>query len=71
MLKITNGEVYDPLNGVDGRVQDICVSDGKIVLQTRQRQILRSWKVLGLFQSSMVMSASAEAFGPSDCSPLG
>ncbi len=31
MLKIVNGEVYDPHNGVDGQVRDICVSDGKIV----------------------------------------
>ena len=31
MLKIVNGEVYDPLNGIDGQVRDICVSDGKIV----------------------------------------
>jgi len=31
MLKIINGEVYDPLNGVNGEVKDICVEDGKIV----------------------------------------
>ncbi|MFW9976739.1 MAG: formylmethanofuran dehydrogenase subunit A [Candidatus Thorarchaeota archaeon] len=28
---ITNGIVYDPLNGIDGEVKDICISDGKIV----------------------------------------
>jgi len=33
MLRIVNGEVYDPLNGIDGVVQDICVADGKIVAQ--------------------------------------
>jgi len=31
LLKITNGTVYDPANGIDGVVQDICVQDGKIV----------------------------------------
>ncbi len=31
MLRIVNGRVYDPINGVDGEVRDICVKDGKIV----------------------------------------
>jgi formylmethanofuran dehydrogenase subunit A len=31
MLGILNGRVYDPRNGVDGRVQDIWVRDGRIV----------------------------------------
>jgi len=31
MLRITGGKVYDPANGVDGVVQDICIADGKIV----------------------------------------
>ena len=31
MLRIVNGEVYDPLNGINGEVRDICVADGKIV----------------------------------------
>jgi formylmethanofuran dehydrogenase subunit A len=30
-LRITGGTVYDPANGVDGKVQDICIEDGKIV----------------------------------------
>ncbi|MEM3716069.1 MAG: formylmethanofuran dehydrogenase subunit A [Candidatus Bathyarchaeia archaeon] len=30
-LIIKNGFVYDPLNGIDGEVMDICVKDGKIV----------------------------------------
>ncbi len=28
---LTNGIVYDPANGIDGEVKDICISDGKIV----------------------------------------
>lgn len=30
-LRIVNGRVYDPANGVDGVVRDICIRDGKIV----------------------------------------
>lgn len=30
-LRIVNGKVYDPANGVDGEARDICVQDGKIV----------------------------------------
>src|SRR5580765_8970635 len=31
MLRITGGKVYDPANGVDGVIKDICISDGVIV----------------------------------------
>ena len=30
-LRIVNGRVYDPANGVNGAVRDVCVRDGKIV----------------------------------------
>lgn len=30
-LRITGGEVYDPANGVDGEVRDVCIEDGRIV----------------------------------------
>ncbi len=30
-IRITNGKVYDPINNVDGLLQDICIEDGKIV----------------------------------------
>ncbi len=30
-LRITGGTVYDPANGVDGEVRDICIADGRIV----------------------------------------
>ena len=29
-LKIVNGRIYDPANGIDGEVRDICITDGKI-----------------------------------------
>jgi formylmethanofuran dehydrogenase subunit A len=32
MLRITGGKVYDPANGIDGQVQDLCIGDdGKFV----------------------------------------
>src|SRR5918996_3965312 len=31
MLRISGGKVYDPANGVDGVVQDLCIADGRIV----------------------------------------
>jgi formylmethanofuran dehydrogenase subunit A len=31
MLRITGGKVYDPKNAIDGVIQDICISDGRIV----------------------------------------
>ena len=34
MLRITGGKVYDPANGVDGVIQDVCIEDGRIVKQT-------------------------------------
>ena len=30
-LRIVNGRVHDPANGIDGKTQDICIQDGKIV----------------------------------------
>ena len=33
MLRIAGGTVYDPANGVDGVVRDICIDAGKIVEQ--------------------------------------
>lgn len=35
MLRIINGEVYDPQNGITGEVRDIWVEDGKIVAGPR------------------------------------
>src|SRR6267154_1169553 len=31
MLRIKGGKVYDPANGINGVVQDVCISDGRIV----------------------------------------
>jgi formylmethanofuran dehydrogenase subunit A len=31
MLRIINGEVYDPVNNINGEVREICIDDGRIV----------------------------------------
>ena len=31
MLRITGGRVYDPANGVNGEVRDVCIADGRVV----------------------------------------
>jgi formylmethanofuran dehydrogenase subunit A len=33
MLRITGGTVYDPANGINGEVRDVCIADGRIVAQ--------------------------------------
>ncbi|MGB1800742.1 MAG: formylmethanofuran dehydrogenase subunit A [Gammaproteobacteria bacterium] len=30
-MRIINGKVYDPANGIDGKIKEICIEDGKIV----------------------------------------
>jgi formylmethanofuran dehydrogenase subunit A len=30
-MRIVNGKIYDPANGIDGVVQDICIKDGRII----------------------------------------
>ncbi len=32
-LRITGGAVYDPANGIDGEVRDVCMEEGRIVAQ--------------------------------------
>jgi formylmethanofuran dehydrogenase subunit A len=31
MLRITGGKVYDPANGINGEIRDLCITDGRIV----------------------------------------
>ncbi|MDR3541340.1 MAG: amidohydrolase family protein, partial [Desulfosporosinus sp.] len=31
MLKIINGQIYDPANGINGEVKDLYIQDGKII----------------------------------------
>ena len=36
-LRIAGGRVYDPANGVDGEVRDVCLDDGKVVADAARR----------------------------------
>src|SRR6266446_5706875 len=40
MLRITGGKVYDPANGIDGVVKDICIADGRIVSQVEGGRVI-------------------------------
>jgi formylmethanofuran dehydrogenase subunit A len=40
MLRITGGKVYDPANGVDGVVKDICISDGRITAEVEGARVI-------------------------------
>lgn len=35
-IRISGGSVYDPANGIDGVVKDICIADGHIVAQVEE-----------------------------------
>ncbi|MGH8473822.1 MAG: amidohydrolase family protein, partial [Gammaproteobacteria bacterium] len=39
-LRIVNGRLYDPINGVDGETKTICVHDGKIVADVQDAREL-------------------------------
>ena len=54
MLRIVNGRVYDPANGLDGVVKDLCVRDGRIVAEVPRdaksidaRGMCRNWSRRG------------------------
>ncbi len=40
MLRITGGKVYDPANGIHGKVKDICITDGRIVSELEGGRML-------------------------------
>src|ERR1044071_8723044 len=31
MLRIKNGKVYDPANGINGEIREICIDNGRVV----------------------------------------
>lgn len=35
-LRIINGRVYDPANGIDGEIKDLCIKDGKLVASVEE-----------------------------------
>jgi formylmethanofuran dehydrogenase subunit A len=40
MLRITGGKVYDPANGINGVVQDICIADGRVVADVQEGRVI-------------------------------
>jgi len=39
-LRIRGGKVYDPANGINGEIRDICISDGKIVAEVEGGRVI-------------------------------
>src|SRR5438093_7291558 len=48
MLRITGGTVYDPANGIDGIVKDICIADGRIVADAERAEDDRTIDASGM-----------------------
>jgi formylmethanofuran dehydrogenase subunit A len=48
MLRISGGKVYDPANGIDGIVKDVCIADGRIVADAERAQGERSIDASGM-----------------------
>ena len=40
MLRITGGKVYDPANGVDGVVKDVCIAGGRVVSSVKDERTI-------------------------------
>ena len=40
VMRITGGKVYDPANGIDGVVKDICIADGRIVADVEGGRVI-------------------------------
>ena len=48
MLRITGGKVYDPANGIDGVVKDLCIDDaGHFALLTHGPELVAALKAAG------------------------
>ncbi len=47
-LRITGGTVYDPANGIDGVVHDICIADGHIVPTVEHPEAVRTIDASGM-----------------------
>ena len=48
MLRISGGTVYDPANGIDGIVKDICIADGRIVADAEPAEDDRAINASGM-----------------------
>src|SRR6266446_488466 len=48
MLRISGGTVYDPANGIDGIVKDICIADGRIVADAERAEDDRAIDASGM-----------------------
>ena len=39
MIKLEGGRIYDPANGIDGKLMDLYIKDGKLVKPTAANKV--------------------------------
>lgn len=64
MLKIVNGKVYDPANGVDGEIKPIAVKDGRIVPEDALDATARTIDATGMIVFPGGVDIHAHIAGP-------
>ncbi|MCK5190892.1 MAG: formylmethanofuran dehydrogenase subunit A, partial [Methylococcales bacterium] len=47
LTKLTGGRVYDPANGVDGKVKDIYIKDGRIIKKPKDARVDKEYNLKG------------------------
>ena len=56
LIKLTGGTVYDPASGVDGKLQDIYIQDGRIVAKPTEAVVDKEYDLKG----KVVMSGAID-----------
>ena len=56
MIKLEGGKVYDPANGIDGKLMDLYIEDGKLVKPEAGKKVRQ---VIGL-NGSIVMAGGID-----------
>ncbi len=64
LVCIQNGEVYDPINGVNGQVRDIWIEDGRIVSPPPGRRADRTYDATGMVVMPAGVDLHAHIVGP-------
>ena len=57
MIKLEGGRVYDPANGIDGKLMDLYIEDGRLVKPAAGKKVQR---VIGPLNGSIVMAGGID-----------
>ena len=63
LIKLTAGTVYDPASGIDGKLQDIYIQDGRIVAKPTEAVVDKEYDLKG----KVVMSGAIDMHTHIDC----